>query len=59
LQRAAQLLEKSNLTIAEVAYEVGFNDPKYFSKFFKSEFNLAPSVFQTEKKKQLKEIESD
>ena len=59
LQRAAQLLEKSDLTIAEVAYEVGFNNPKYFSKFFKGEFNLAPSVFQAEKKKQLKEVESD
>jgi len=59
LQRAAQLLEKSNLTIAEVAYEVGFNDPKYFSRFFKAEFNLAPSAFQAEKKKQLKEVGSN
>src|SRR5690606_29825823 len=30
LQRAAQLLEKSQLTVAEVAYKVGFNNPKYF-----------------------------
>src|SRR5206468_3789369 len=30
LQRAAQLHEKSNLTVAEVAYEAGFNSPKYF-----------------------------
>lgn len=28
LQRAAQLLEKSSLTVAEVAYEVGYNSPK-------------------------------
>ena len=50
---------KKNLTIAEVVYEGGFNNPKYFSKFFKTEFNLSPSVFQAEKKKQLKEVESD
>jgi signal transduction histidine kinase/ligand-binding sensor domain-containing protein/DNA-binding response OmpR family regulator len=45
LKRAAQLLE-SNLTVAEVAYRVGFNNPKYFSKFFKSEFNMLPSAYQ-------------
>ena len=52
LQRAAQLLEKSNLTIAEVAYEVGFNDPKYFSKFFKVHFKILPSAYQAEKRKE-------
>jgi signal transduction histidine kinase/ligand-binding sensor domain-containing protein/DNA-binding response OmpR family regulator len=45
LKRAAQLLE-NNLTVAEVAYRVGFNNPKYFSKFFKSEFNILPSAYQ-------------
>ncbi|MEO8416169.1 MAG: two-component regulator propeller domain-containing protein [Ginsengibacter sp.] len=51
LQRAAQLLEKSRLTIAEIAYEVGFNDPKYFSRFFKAHFNILPSAYQAEKKR--------
>lgn len=50
LQRAAQLLEKSKLTIAEVAYEVGFNDSKYFSRLFKAEFNMLPSAYQAAKK---------
>lgn len=50
LQHAAQLLEKSNLTVAEVAYEVGFNNPKYFAKFFKAEFNVVPSAYQAQKK---------
>jgi len=50
LQRAAQLLEKSRLTISEIAYEVGFNDPKYFSKFFKAYFNVLPSVYQGKKR---------
>jgi len=52
LQRAAQLLEKSNLTVAEVAYEVGFNDPKYFSRFFKSLYNVNPSAYQAQKRKE-------
>ncbi|HEV8285906.1 MAG TPA: two-component regulator propeller domain-containing protein [Chitinophagaceae bacterium] len=45
LKRAAQLLEKSGMTIAEIAYEVGFNSPKVFSKFFKEEFRLTPSQY--------------
>ena len=54
LKRAAQLLEKSDLTVSEIAYEVGFNNPKYFSKFFKSEFNMLPSAYQAEKRKREK-----
>ncbi len=45
LQRAAQLLLKSQLTVSEVAYQVGFNNPKYFSKYFKDEFNVLPSAY--------------
>ncbi len=45
LKRAAQLLEKSQLTVAEVAYEVGFNNPKYFTKYFKAEYNVLPSAY--------------
>src|SRR5690606_34360806 len=52
LQRAAQLLEKSQLTISEVAYQVGFNNPKYFAKYFKEEFGMLPSVYLQEKKNQ-------
>jgi len=45
LQHAAQLLEKSQLTVSEVAYKVGFNTPKYFTKYFKEEFNMLPSAY--------------
>ncbi|MFP5041718.1 two-component regulator propeller domain-containing protein [Parasediminibacterium sp. JCM 36343] len=48
LKRAAQLLEKSDMTVAEVAYEVGFNSPKYFSKYFKTEYDKLPSVYMEE-----------
>lgn len=51
LKRAAQLLEKTNMTVAEVAYEVGFNNPKYFSKYFKTEFDKLPSVYAEEMRK--------
>jgi signal transduction histidine kinase/DNA-binding response OmpR family regulator len=51
LQRAMQLLEKTKMTIAEVAYETGFNNPKYFSKYFKAAYGKLPSVYQAEAKK--------
>jgi len=46
LKRAAQLLESSQLTVAEVAYKVGFNNPKYFAHYFKAEFDLLPKAYQ-------------
>ncbi len=50
LKRAARLLEKSGLSIAEIAYEVGFNNPKNFTKFFKEEFKILPSQYASNKK---------
>jgi len=48
LKRASQLLKESQMTVAEVAYEVGFNNPKYFSKYFKLEFNILPSQYASQ-----------
>ena len=45
LKRAVQLLDKSGMSIAEIAYQVGFNDPRTFTKFFKEEFNMLPSQY--------------
>jgi len=50
LQRAVQLLEKSKLSIANVAYEVGFNNAAYFAKVFKEEFGMLPSEYIAELK---------
>lgn len=47
LKRAAQLIKQSQKTISEVAYEVGFNNPKIFTRYFKEEFNMTPSEFQS------------
>ena len=51
LKRAAQLLEQSELSIAEIAYETGFNNPKYFTRYFKEAFNMIPSAYAAEKRK--------
>ncbi|NNE75573.1 MAG: response regulator [Pricia sp.] len=43
LQKARQLISSSDLTVSEVAYSTGFNDPSWFSKSFKAEFGHSPS----------------
>ncbi|WP_169513389.1 hybrid sensor histidine kinase/response regulator transcription factor [Flexithrix dorotheae] len=44
LQQGRDILRTSpDRTVSEVAYDVGFNDPSWFSKAFKEEFGIAPS----------------
>jgi signal transduction histidine kinase/ligand-binding sensor domain-containing protein/DNA-binding response OmpR family regulator len=50
MERAARLLEQSQLTISEIAYQVGFNNPKYFAKQFREEFGELPSAYLNRKK---------
>ena len=45
LKRAAQLIGQEHLTIAEVTYEVGFNDLQYFRDCFKKQFGVNPSKY--------------
>lgn len=46
LKAACQIMEKKKrVRISEVAYAVGFNDPKYFSACFKKEFGLLPTEY--------------
>ena len=42
LTRARQLLESTDLSISEVAYQVGFTAPSYFTKCFKEEYDMLP-----------------
>jgi YesN/AraC family two-component response regulator len=44
---AKRLLAYQNLTVKEVAYKLGFNDPFYFSNFFKKYTTLSPKSYQT------------
>ena len=46
LKKAAELLLTEDLTVSEISYKVGINDPYYFSKCFKNQFGIAPSVYQ-------------
>jgi signal transduction histidine kinase/ligand-binding sensor domain-containing protein/DNA-binding response OmpR family regulator len=45
LRRAAQLLAQTEMNVTEVAYEVGFNNPKYFAKYFKIAYKMLPSAY--------------
>jgi AraC-like DNA-binding protein len=51
MQHAAQLLEKSQLSVSEVAYQVGFNNPRYFARHFKEFYHVLPSEYASSKRK--------
>jgi len=46
IKRALKHLESNKYTISEVAYMVGFSDPKYFSRCFKAEMAMTPSQYR-------------
>ena len=46
IKMAATLLKKGNVTIAEIAYAVGFNDVSYFIRCFKEVYECTPSEYQ-------------
>ena len=46
LKAACRIMdENKNIRISELAYKVGFNDPKYFSICFKKEFGMQPTEY--------------
>ncbi len=49
LKKSIHYLKHDNLNISEVAYEVGFNDPKYFSRIFKKHFGVTPTEYISNK----------
>lgn len=51
IEIALRLLLNNSLSISEVAYEIGFNDPKYFSKYFKNKVGFAPREYRKSMKK--------
>ena len=45
LKKATSLLASSEMTVAEIAYEVGFSSPSYFTKCYKEQFGESPTDF--------------
>ena len=50
VQRACQYLDHTDLPIKSIAYELGFNDPFYFSRVFKKYISLSPQQYKNRKK---------
>jgi AraC-like DNA-binding protein len=46
IEKAKERLSTTNLTVSEVAYELGFEHSQSFSKLFKSKTNLSPLAFR-------------
>jgi DNA-binding response OmpR family regulator len=48
LQKSRELIVTGDCNISEVAYAVGYNDPKYYSRIFRKYFGVSPSEFLKE-----------
>jgi len=46
IQRAVQLIEAGESNISQIAYTIGMNDPRYFSKCFKQKYGMTPSEYR-------------
>ncbi len=46
LEKALFLLESSDYSVSEIAAEVGFDDPIYYSKLFKKSYHLSPKNYR-------------
>eukprot|EP01029_Cantina_marsupialis_P030800 TRINITY_DN846_c1_g2_i6.p1 TRINITY_DN846_c1_g2~~TRINITY_DN846_c1_g2_i6.p1 ORF type:complete len:883 (-),score=63.43 TRINITY_DN846_c1_g2_i6:426-3074(-) len=46
LRKSTQLLIEEKQSVNEIAYEVGFNSPSYFTRCFKQQFGIAPSEYK-------------
>lgn len=46
IEKAKEILSTTNLSVAEVAYQLGFEYPQSFSRLFKSKTNLSPLEFR-------------
>lgn len=46
LHKAKQLLERGDLNVSEVAFETGFDDPKYFGRVFAEETGMPPTQWR-------------
>jgi len=47
LEKAAKLLKKTDFTIAEISYQVGFGSPSYFNTAFSNYYSISPGEYKT------------
>ena len=47
LQKGLDLLRYSKMNISEIAYEIGYTDPSYFTRTFQKEYGMLPSAFRS------------
>ena len=45
-ERAAEYMRDTQLTVSEISYRVGIEDPRYFSRCFKQKFGATPSEYR-------------
>ena len=46
MQRACQQLDLTNMSVKEIAFDMGFDDPYYFSKRFRTIIGLSPKKYR-------------
>jgi AraC-like DNA-binding protein len=44
---AAKILSRKKTSISELAYDLGFSSPSYFTRVFREKYNKCPSEFGT------------
>ncbi|KXX72371.1 AraC family transcriptional regulator [Flammeovirga sp. SJP92] len=50
IKKAKELLQSTSLPINEIAYDLGYNDPLYFTRIFKKKEGISPSQFRSTQK---------
>ena len=45
LRKALEILKQKGKTVAEIAYELGFNSPTYFTRVFRKRYKMLPTTF--------------
>ncbi|MFN8345391.1 MAG: two-component regulator propeller domain-containing protein [Spirosomataceae bacterium] len=56
LKRSVELMKNSDFNISEIAYRVGFSDPKYFSTCFRKFYHITPTEFIAQNRKDKSQI---
>ena len=55
MKKAYMYLESTTMTISEVAYKTGFNDPVYFARLFKQRTGMTPKAYREKKNAETEE----